>query len=214
MNTKIFGILGILIAISLVPLAYAQISIGEIAEQKSIEVTINSDGEVHVKHVVSSSNFPVDLKLIDGTVSNISVTNEQGIEELFSMNANNVVLLQPSKEELIIEYDLENVLTEIDKVWTWDFRYLQTTTFFIPQEVDLIHVNERPVYLDDKKGISCHGCQMILEYSIGEPKNIEFVNWKNIEFGIIECHLCQKACSVIPTLTGSACCNSLTTLMQ
>ncbi|HEY5735509.1 MAG TPA: hypothetical protein VIS47_03005 [Nitrosopumilus sp.] len=185
MNTKIFAILIILITISLVPLAYAQISIGEIAVQKSVEVTINSNGEVRVKHVVSSSNFPVDLKLIDGTVSNISVTNEQGIEELFSMNEDSVLLLQPSKEKLIIEYDLENVLTEIDKVWTWDFRYLQTTTFFIPQEVDLIHVNDRPVFLDDKKGISCHGCQMILEYSIDEPKKIEYVNWKNTGF-IIE----------------------------
>ena len=74
MNTQVFGLLVILVIISLVPLTDAQISIGEIAEQKSIEVTINSDGEVHVKHVVSSSNFPVDLKLIDGTISNISVT--------------------------------------------------------------------------------------------------------------------------------------------
>ncbi|MBI4130998.1 MAG: hypothetical protein HY476_00720, partial [Nitrosarchaeum sp.] len=34
-----------------------------------------------------------------------------------------------------------------------------------------------PVYLDEKKGIACHGCQMILEYSIDEPKIL-----KNIEF--------------------------------
>ncbi|MBC8516231.1 MAG: hypothetical protein ISR81_01780 [Nitrosopumilus sp.] len=184
MNTKIFGLLGILIAISLVSLADAQISIGENAQQKSVEVMINPNGEVHVKHVIRSSNLPVDLELIHGTVSNISVTNEQGIEELFSMNEDNVVLLQPSKDELIIEYDLDDVLSKINNVWTWDFRYLQTTTFLIPQEIDLFFVNERPVYLDDKRGFACHGCQMILEYSIGEPKNIEYVNWENKEFGI------------------------------
>ena len=184
MNTKISGLLGILIAISLVPLADAQISIGEKAVQKSVEVMINPDGEVHVKHVVRSSNLPVDLELVDGTVSNISVTNEQGEEVLFSMNADNVVLLQPSDDELIVEYDLEDVLSEINNVWTWNFRYLQTTTFLIPQEVDLFFVNERPVYLDDKKGFSCHGCQMILEYAIGEPKNIKYVNWENREFGV------------------------------
>lgn len=184
MNTKIFGLLGILIIISLVPLAYAQISIGEKAVQKSVEVMINPDGEVHVKHVVRSSNLPIDLELVDGTVSNISVTNEQGIEKLFSMNADNVVLLQPSGEELIVEYDLEHALTEIDNVWTWNFRYLETASFIISEKVDLIFVNERPVYLDDKKGFACHGCQMILEYSIGEPKNIEYVNWENKEFGV------------------------------
>jgi hypothetical protein len=185
MNTKIFGLLVILVIMSLVPLADAQISIDEKANQKSVEVTINSDGEVHVSHIVRSSNLPQDLQLIDGTVSNISVTNEQGDEELFSVFAEDtMILLQPSNEELIIEYDLEDVLIKIDNVWTWDFRYLETTNFFIPKEVDLFFVNERPVYLDDKKGFSCHGCQMILEYSIDAPKNIEYVNWQNKEFGI------------------------------
>jgi hypothetical protein len=146
-------------------------------------VVISSDGEVHVTHVVRSSNLPQDLELVYGTVSNISVVNEQGGEELFSMIADDsVVLLQPSDEELIIEYDLDDVLIKIDNVWTWSFRYLETTTFIIPEKVDLFFVNERPVYLDDKKGFSCHGCQMVLEYTIDEPKNIERVNWENNEF--------------------------------
>ena len=183
MNTQIFGLLGILLIISLVPLVDAQISVGEKANQKSVEVVISSDGEVHVTHVVRSSNLPQDLELVYGTVSNISVVNEQGGEELFSMIADDsVVLLQPSDEELIIEYDLDDVLIKIDNVWTWSFRYLETTTFIIPEKVDLFFVNERPVYLDDKKGFSCHGCQMVLEYTIDEPKNIERVNWENNEF--------------------------------
>lgn len=185
MNTKIFGLLGILVIISLIPLADAQISIGEKADQKSVEVLINLDGEVHVTHVVHSSNLPQDLQLVDGIVSNISVTNEQGDKELFSINVeDNEILLQPSNGELIIEYELEDVLIKIDNVWTWNFRYLETTTFFLPKEVDLFFVNERPVYLDDKKGISCHGCQMILEYTIDKPKNIEYVNWENEELGV------------------------------
>ena len=183
MNIQIFGLLGILLIISLVPLADAQISIGEKANQKSVEVEINSDDEVHVKHIVRSSNLPQDLELVYGTVSNISVTNEQGDEELYSMIADNsAILLQPSDEELTIEYDLKDVLIKIDNVWTWDFRYLQTTTFIIPEKIDLFFVNERPVYLNDKKGFSCHGCQMILEYTIDEPKNIEHANWENNEF--------------------------------
>ena len=132
MNTKVFALLGILIAISLIPLADAQISIGENAQQKSVEVTINPDGKVHVKHVVRSSNVPVDLELVYGTVSNISVTNEQGIEKVFSMNADNVLLLQPSDDELIIEYDLKDVLLLKDDLWTWNFLYLETTNFILP----------------------------------------------------------------------------------
>ena len=183
MNTKICSLLVILTIISLVPLTDAQISIGEKARQELVEISISQDGEVHVKHITRASNLPVDLELISGTVSNISVLNSQGEEELFSTNADNtMLLLQPSSEKLIIEYELEDALSKIDDIWTWDFRYLEKTSFIIPERVDLIFVNERPVYLDDKKGFVCHGCQMILEYSIDEPKNIEYVNWENMKF--------------------------------
>ncbi len=183
MNTKIFGFLIILFIISIIPVADAQISIGEKAVQKSVEVVIDSDGEVHVKHVVRSSNLPRDLELILGTVSNLSVTNEQGEEKLFSILGDNEgVLIETSKEDSIIEYDLDHVLSQKDDVWTWSFRYLETTSFIFPEEVDLIFVDERPVYFDEKKGISCHGCEMVLEYSINEPKNFKNVKWEDKEF--------------------------------
>lgn len=185
MNTKICSLLVILAIISLVPLTDAQISIGEKARQELVEISVSQDGKVHVKHIIRASNLPVDLELISGTVSNISVLNNQGEEELFSTNADNtMLLLQPSSEKLIIEYELEDALSKIDDVWTWDFRYLEKTSFIIPEGVDLIFVNERPVFLDDRKGFACHGCQMILEYSIDEPKNIEYVNWENMKFAV------------------------------
>ena len=183
MNSKIFGFLLVFALISIIPVANAQISIGEKATQKSVEVIINSEGNVHVKHIVYSSNLPKDLELIYGTVSNISVTNEQGEELLFtSNNDNNMVLVQPSNEESIIEYDLEHALVKTDNVWTWSFRYLETTSFILPEEVNVIFTNERPILLDEKKGIACHGCQMVLEYSINEPKIFENVTWEDEEF--------------------------------
>ena len=183
MNSRIFGFLIVLALISIIPIANAQISIGASAIQKSVEVIINLEGNVHVKHIVYSSNLPKDLELIYGTVSNISVTNEQNEELLFTTNNDNsVVLIQPSNEKSTIEYDLEHALVQIDNVWTWDFRYLETTSFILPEEVNVIFTNERPVLLDKKKGISCHGCQMVLEYSINEPKNFENVTWEDKEF--------------------------------
>ena len=43
---------------------------------------------------------------------------------------NNAVLILPSDEDSIIEYDLDDVISEIDGVWTWDFLYLETTSFY------------------------------------------------------------------------------------
>lgn len=179
---KVFGFFVILFIIFIIPVADAQM-LAEKASQKSIEVIINSAGEVHVKHVVISSNVPKQVELIDGTVSNLVVTDEQGKEKQVNIIGDKSgVLILPSQRNSIIEYDLYDVLSQKDNLWTWNFLYLETTTFTVPEEVDLLFVNERPVFLGEKNGFSCHGCQMLLEYSINEPKNIKQVNWEDKEF--------------------------------
>jgi len=183
MNMKVFGFLVILSIISIIPIADAQISIGEKAVQKSVEVIINSAGEVHVKHVVVSSNVPKQVELIDGTVLNLLVTDEQGKEKQVAVIGDNSgVLILPSNRNSIIEYNLDHVLSQKDSLWIWDFFYSETTTFTVPEEVDLLFANERPIFLGEKNGFVCHGCQMLLEYSINEPKNIKQVNWEDKEF--------------------------------
>jgi len=182
---KIFGFLLILSIIFVIPVANAQISLSGQVEQKSVEVIINSDGEVHVKHVVSSSNLPSQVDLIEGSVSNLAVTNEQGEDKEFGIIGDNYgVMIFPSQRNSIIEYDLDDVLSQKDNLWIWDFLYddLEKTSFIMPEEVDLLFINEHPVLLGEKKGISCHGCQMLLEYSINEPKKIKQVNWEDREF--------------------------------
>ena len=62
MKTKFFGLLVILLTISVIPVAEAQISFGEKAVQKSVEVTINSAGDVHVRHVIESSSMPKQVE--------------------------------------------------------------------------------------------------------------------------------------------------------
>ncbi|EIJ66230.1 hypothetical protein BD31_I0334 [Candidatus Nitrosopumilus salaria BD31] len=174
MKTKFFGLLVILLTISVIPVAEAQISFGEKAVQKSVEVTINSAGDVHVRHVIQSSNIPKQVELVYGTVSDIIVTNEQGEEQQFTViGDNNGVLIMPSNEKSVLEYNIEDVLVQKDNVWTWNFRYLETTSFIFPEEVDVVYANDRTVFLDDKKGITCHGCQMLLEYTIDEPKKFK-----------------------------------------
>ena len=49
----------------------------------------------------------------------------------------------------------------------------------LPKEADLVFVNQKPVLFDEKKAFACHGCQMLLEYSINEPRIIKQVNWED-----------------------------------
>ena len=174
----------ILVFIIAIPSVNAQeISMGDKAEQKSINVVINSSNEVHVKHVIASSNSPKQIELIKGTVTNIIVSDEEGKEKQFGIIGDNTgVMIYPSEQNTIVEYDLGNVLFLKDNVWTWDFRYLEKTSFIIPKEVNSVFVNNKLVYLGEKNGITCHGCQMTLEYSINEPKILENIKFENKEF--------------------------------
>ena len=184
MNSKNFVFLVILLMISSAPISNAQLSNEEKSPQKSVKVTINSSGDVHVKHVIDSSNSPKQIKLISGSVSNLTVKDVDEKEKQYSVieGNNNVLLIHPSKEDSIIEYDLEDALSQNENIWTWNFRYLEKTTFVLPEEAQLVFVNERPVYLDEKKGIACHGCQMVLEYSINEPRILKNIKLENREY--------------------------------
>lgn len=174
----------ILVFIIAIPTVNAQeISIGEKADQKSVKVVISSSDQIHVKHVIASSNSPKQVELINGTITNLTVSDEGGKEKQFgTIGDNDSIMIFPSQKNTIVEYDLGDVLFLKDNVWTWDFRYLETTSFIISKEVDSIFVNDKPVYLGEKNGISCHGCQMILEYTINEPKILKNIKLDNKEF--------------------------------
>ena len=183
MKIKQVGFFIILLFTISIPTVYAQVSIGEEAKQKTVNVIINELNQIQVKHEVIAANSPKQLQLIDGTISNLSVTDVEGDEKQFgSIGDNDGIIVFPSQKNIVVQYDLGDVLVLKNNVWTLDFRYLQTTNFIFPNEVDLVFVNDKPVYLGEKKGIACHGCQMVLEYSINEPKILKNIKYDNKDF--------------------------------
>jgi hypothetical protein len=183
MKIRKVGFFIILLFIITIPTVYAQVSIGEEGKQKTVDVIINESNQIHVKHVVIASNSPKQIQLIDGTIDNLKVIDVEGSEKQFGVIGDNEgIIIIPSQKNIVVEYDLEDVLFLKDNVWTLDFRYIQTTNFMFPKEVDLVFVNNKPVHLGAKNGIACHGCQMTLEYSINEPKILKNIKYDNKEF--------------------------------
>ncbi len=172
----------ILSIVIIIPTANAQ-TLNEHSNQKSIQVTISLTGEMHVIHVINGLNLPSQVDLIDGTISNLSVKDQEGNDVQYgTVGDNDFLMIFPSNKEVNIEYDLEDELILKDNVWTLDFLYLESTSFIFPQQVDLIFVNNNPAYLGEKNGILCHGCQMILEYSLDEPKLFKNIKMQDREF--------------------------------
>ena len=181
MNYSILVFSIIFSVLIILPSANAQIF--DDSKQRSIEVKINSLGEVKVTHVVAKQNEPHQIALLDGKKENLIVMDEDEEEIQYGIIGDNEsLMIFPSKKDVIVKYDLIDELVMKDSLWTLDFLYLQSTSFLLPEEADLIYVNNKPVMLGDKKGIMCHGCQMILEYSLKEPKISEKIKTLDEEF--------------------------------
>ena len=116
-------------------------------------------------------------------MSNLSVTGESGVKQQANViDENRGLLIMPGDEKTIVEYSLDNALFQENGLWKWDFLYLESTNFIIPPGVDLLFLNDRPLYLQGEKGFRCHGCQVVLEYSIDEPKHFEEIIWEDKTF--------------------------------
>lgn len=181
----------VLMISSLIPIVYAQISLGEPADHKLITITITEQGDVHVIHEINKPRGVVDVETIEGTVSNVNVTDiegnmiEFGITGVESITG---VTVFSSQDDVLVEYDLDDALFLEDGLWNWDYFNLETTKIIFPEGVDLLFINDRPVMLENAKGITCYGksqgtfCSAVIEYVIDEPtKSIE-VQWEDKEF--------------------------------
>lgn len=184
---KIFYSLIALFLISSIPLVSAQLTLGDPADQKLVKITIDKQGNVHVLHEIRANRNAVQVNTIDGTLSNLKVNDIKGNDVEYGtsgLESTTGITIFSSANNVIIEYDLDDVLFEKDGMWSWDFLYLQTTTFILPEGLDLVYVNSTPVMLQDAKGITCHGCQAKIEYVLDQPTKINKVQWEDRKFNV------------------------------
>jgi hypothetical protein len=190
---KIIFIMAVLMVTSLLPLVNAQLSIGQPAIHKLITITLGEQGDVHVIHEIDKVRSVVSVETIEGTVSNLNVTDVEGNEVEFGTSAVGSltgVTIFSSQDDVLIEYDLDDVLSFEDGLWNFDYFNVETTKILFPKDVDLVFVNDRPVLLHDAKGITCYGkshnavCDAIIEYRIVKPIKIIKIEWENKEFSV------------------------------
>ena len=183
----VFAVVAVL-AFALQAASAQEVSLAPDAEQDSVEVHITGSGDVSVTHVIDKTSSPRQLDLFRGTPHGIEVVNEKDGGDAggsFAVaNGGQGVLLFPSDEKRIVRYGLSDALSQVDGVWTWNVRYLETTKFFFPGYVDMIFVTGTPVMLGERKAINCHGCQMILEYFEDADVQTEVARWEDREFAV------------------------------
>ena len=162
-----------------------EVTLGAVPEQ-TVEIRIDEEGIAHVVHEVKGSTKTLQIDAYEGNVTNLSVTDKGGNEvQYLTLEKYPIsVVLPPSGNDMIfIKYDLTDVLISKDGVWTWEFNAPGITNMYFPKGVDMIWVNDRPVYIGEK-GIRQHGGKMTLEYVIDEPVVLKEVEWEGKKFTV------------------------------
>ena len=157
-------------------------------------MTINGSEKIKVKHVVSGSNMPVSVNLFEGEISNLKVIDENGNEKLEDgLKAgitndgygNKSIFLFPSNQNSIIEYDLEDISTLYDNLWTVRIAYPEQFSILFSENINIIFINNNLIHLEDKKGINVNGGgTMSLQYYANIPKAMKQIQWEENYFDV------------------------------
>ena len=189
MNKKSFFIILLVVLVTITPTVSAQFSIGQQANQKSIEVNLDTTGIIYIKHVISSTNNPVNVNLFEGTISNLVITNEAGEEKDTGVAddgyGNKSVMIFPTKQKSIIEYNLEDKLFMNENLASIGITYPEEFVIKFSDEIDFIILNNNPIFLGEKKGINVNGGGSLnVAYYINVPKIIKNVEWEEDKFDV------------------------------
>jgi hypothetical protein len=190
MNNQIYLIVLILALVTVIPTATAQFSLGVEANQKIIEVKLNTSEIINVKHVIAASNIPVNVNLFDGVIpESIIVVNDNGDEKQFGLasdgKGNVSITIFPSKSDIIIKYDSEDSSTLYENLWTLRIEYAETFSVLFSEEIDLFFLNNNIINLVNEKGITANGGgNALIQYYDKIPKITEEVRWMENEFNV------------------------------
>jgi len=170
---SIFGILTIIVIITTMPFAFADIAFDQEVKQ-NIKIEIGKDANVHVIHEISDfGQNSAKLEFLDGTRSNFDIVcilscpyEFDNPEQIFEESNYMVFSQYPAfQDDLIVEYDLENVIELNNGLWKWEFSSKHNPNFYFDESIDLIFFDGTAIDLTLNKGFACSGsCNMDLEF--------------------------------------------------
>ena len=170
------GILSLIIILSIIPFAFADVPFDQVAQQ-DIKIYVGNDGRnAHVIHDIRDFEGTAKVEFLDGH-SNLSVPcilscpyELDNAEQNFEASKYMVFKQYPAfHTDLTIEYDLENVLKLNDGLWKWNFSDDSNPGFYFDDDIDMIFINSAPIDISQAPGIKCLGsggdsCEIILEF--------------------------------------------------
>ena len=146
MKTPIW-ILSLVIILSIIPFAFADIPFDKIATQE-IRIYVENDSTAHVEHEIQEFTGSAKVEFLDGH-SNLNVPcllscpyELDNAEQNFEKSEYMVLKQYPQLQtDYTIKYDLENVMELNNGLWSWDFSANYTPGFYFNEGIDIVFIN-------------------------------------------------------------------------
>ena len=191
MNNQIYLIILFVGVITIIPTVDAQLSFGGEANQKSIEITIDQSEIIHVKHVVYSSNSPGEIQLFyELEEKSLKITDEDGVEVEYGKVGNDIegitgLLIFASQQNTIVEYDLIDIKTLENNLWSMNLEYPEKFSILLHEEINSIFLNNNLIELGDRKGLTINGGGNVnLQYYDNIPTIKKEIEWEENKFDV------------------------------
>ena len=149
------------------------------ASVPSLAVTIFEDGGVSVVHRVGGGGHDRAVRLLGGGggptgIEVVHAKDGGDVAGFEVLEGGSAVAVPPTGEDVLVRYALEGALEESwPRTYSWSFLYRATTSFTLPDSVDVAFVNGRAVYFTGARAFNCHGCQMDIEFTVDESKGVQ-----------------------------------------
>lgn len=155
------------------------------ARVPSVSIAILGNGTAQVEHKVAGGGGeggPMRVPLVagegDGRPVDVRAIGGDGIDiggiEVSDDGSYAVVPAGIDGGGLLVGYGLDGAMRLSEpSTYSWSFLYRATTSFALPDGVDVAFVNGQAVHFTGARAFTCHGCQMELEFTVDEPRGVQ-----------------------------------------
>ena len=153
------------------------------ARVPSVSVAILGNGTVSVEHEVAGGGEARRVPLLGGgdgarLVDVRAVGAGDGGKDYTGgievSDDGSYAVVPAASGGLLVGYGLEGAMRLSEpSTYSWSFLYRATTSFTLPDGVDVAFVNGQAVHFTGARAFTCHGCQMELEFTVDEPRGVQ-----------------------------------------
>ncbi|HIE18809.1 TPA: hypothetical protein EYP75_03695 [Candidatus Bathyarchaeota archaeon] len=151
MKRNVCEALSLMVLVAIIISAVANVAAEDLDfHMESVILTLYQDGLVHVTQVVRvNETIPeINLPLLSVSVSNVLIIDENKSVLDYEIDGSNITIFTLGATKATLEYDTASLTSMQAGVWTLSFESLYNMTVRLPEDAEVIFLNEVPLSIN------------------------------------------------------------------